>query len=70
MARLFWGEKKCKRADVVQLLERFEQGLKESEMAEILDWDRRTVNNYLRELQEENRVYKDGRLWFTDDDAA
>jgi len=67
MARLFWGEKKCKRGDVVRLLERFEQGLTESEVAEILAWDRRTVNNYLRELEVELRVYKEGRLWFADE---
>jgi DNA-binding NarL/FixJ family response regulator len=67
MARLFWGEKDCKRDDLLRLLERFEQGLKESEVAEILGWERRTVNNYLRELEMELRVYKEGRLWFADE---
>jgi predicted transcriptional regulator len=67
MARLFWGEKDCKRSDLLKLLERFEYGLKESEVADILRWDRRTVNNYLRELEAEMRVYKEGRLWFADE---
>lgn len=67
MARLFGGEKDCKREDVVQVLERFEQGLREMEVADILGWDRRTVNNYLRELEAENQVYKEGRLWFADE---
>ncbi len=67
MARLFWGEKGCKRSDLLELLERFEYGLRESEVAEILGWDRRTVNNYLRELAAETRVYREGRLWFADE---
>ena len=67
MARLFWGEKDCKRGDLLELLERFEYGLKESEVADILRWDRRTVNNYLHELETELRVYKEGRLWFADE---
>ncbi len=67
MARLFCGEKKCKREDVRQVLERFAQGLKESEVAEILGWDRRTVNNYLRELEAENQVDKEGRFWYADE---
>lgn len=69
MARLFWGEKDCKREDVIETLERHENGLKESEVAEILGWDRRTVNNYLHELEAENQVYKEGQLWFPDESA-
>lgn len=64
MARLFAGEKKCKLGDVLRLLRRHNWGLRESEVAEILQWNRRTVNNYLRDLQAQKRVYKEGRLWF------
>ncbi len=64
MARLFRGEKVCKREDLIAVLERFEQELTESEVADLLHWGRRTVNNYLRELAAEHQVYKEGRLWF------
>jgi hypothetical protein len=64
MARLFIGERECKRADLVELLERFQNGLKETEIAETLGWERRTVNNYLHDLERAQRVFKDGQLWF------
>jgi DNA-binding IclR family transcriptional regulator len=67
MARLFAGEKDCKSDDVIQLLKRHENGLKEAELAEMLTWERRTVNNYLRTLQEQGLTYKEGRLWFAEE---
>jgi len=67
MARLFSGEKKWKRQDILRALQCFEQGLTESEIAEILRWDRRTVNNYLRELENNEQVYKEGRMWFSEE---
>jgi len=67
MARLFSGEKKWKRQDILRALRCFEQGLTESEIAEILRWDRRTVNNYLRELENNEQVYKEGRMWFSEE---
>jgi DNA-binding IclR family transcriptional regulator len=42
-------------------------GLRESEMASELGWQRRTVNNYLRALKRRGIVYKEGRDWFIDD---
>jgi CRISPR-associated endonuclease/helicase Cas3 len=39
-------------------------GLSEAELAEMLQIERRTLNNYLRELENEGKVYKEGRLWF------
>lgn len=67
MARLFGGEKNWKRQDVLRALQRFELGLTESEIAELLRWDRRTVNNYLRELKAAQQVYKEGRMWFKEE---
>jgi DNA-binding IclR family transcriptional regulator len=67
MARLFAGEKDCKSDDVLRVLRSHELGLRESELAEFLEWDRRTVNNYLRDLQSQDRIHKDGRLWFADE---
>ena len=67
MARLFAGEKDCKADDVLQLLQAHDFGLRESEVAEILRWDRRTVNNYLRELEAQEQIHKEGRLWIADE---
>ncbi len=39
-------------------------GIKESEIADELGMERRTVNNYLRELVIEGRIIKDKRLWY------
>jgi hypothetical protein len=36
-------------------------------MANELGWQRRTVNNYLRTLQQRGLAYKEGRDWFIDD---
>jgi DNA-binding NarL/FixJ family response regulator len=67
MARLFAGEKNCKTDDLQQLLERYRNGLSEAEIAEMLAWERRTVNNYLRKLEKTEQVYKEGRLWFIEE---
>jgi len=67
MARLFAGEKQCKSADVVRLLQSHENGLRESEIAEMLRWDRRTVNNYLRELKAHRRTCREGRQWYAEE---
>ncbi|MEW5718611.1 MAG: hypothetical protein AB1817_08300 [Chloroflexota bacterium] len=67
MARLFAGEKDCKSDDVLGALQSHDFGLRESELAELLEWDRRTVNNYLRELQAQEQAHKEGRLWFADE---
>jgi DNA-binding IclR family transcriptional regulator len=67
MARLFAGEKDCKSDDVLRALQSHDFGLREGELAELLEWDRRTVNNYLHDLKAQDRVYKDGRLWFADE---
>ncbi|RMD57321.1 CRISPR-associated endonuclease Cas3'', partial [Candidatus Parcubacteria bacterium] len=39
-------------------------GIREAEIADELRMERRTVNNYLRELEIEGRIIKDGRLWY------
>ncbi|RMG91348.1 MAG: CRISPR-associated endonuclease Cas3'', partial [Chloroflexi bacterium] len=45
-------------------------GLREVEIAEILRLERRTVNNYLKELEYEGKIYKDGHLWHASPAAA
>jgi len=67
MARLRQGAKSIREYKVQYLLRRYEFGLSESEIAQELDWQRRTANNYLRELAQREIVYKEGRLWFVDD---
>ena len=62
MARLFVGGKKYKLGTVWRLL-RGCNGLRESEASEILRWERRTTNNYLRELKTKGNAYKEGRNW-------
>ncbi len=67
MARLRQGAKSIKERRVQYLLQRYEFGLSEFEIAQELDWHRRTVNNYLRELAQRELIYKEGRFWFVDD---
>ena len=67
MARLRKGEKSRRERQVQYLLRWCEFGLRESEIACELGWQRRTVNNYLRELEQRELAYKEGRCWFADD---
>lgn len=39
-------------------------GIREVEISEILKIERKTVNNYLRELKTSGRIYKTGYNWF------
>ena len=67
MARLFGGEKEHNSNLVLQLLQRCFNGLRESEIAQELGWDRRTTNNYLRELRDQGRIYKEGQAWHSEE---
>ena len=67
MARLFSGEKSDKSNQVLRLLRRCFNGLREIDIAQELGWDRRTTNNYLRELRKEGRIHKEGRDWHLGD---
>ncbi len=53
---------------LVSTLRRCPDGMTESDLSRELGFDRRTVNNYLRELERNGRLYKDGVLWFVDRD--
>jgi CRISPR-associated endonuclease/helicase Cas3 len=46
------------------LLMRNARGLTEGEIADEVNIDRRTVNNYLRDLDYQGKAYKDGIYWF------
>jgi len=64
MARLADGEKEQITNNIQNLLQRSYNGIRESEIADITEMDRRRVNNYLRELQENEKAYKDGWEWY------
>ncbi|MDQ7034321.1 MAG: WYL domain-containing protein [Anaerolineae bacterium] len=52
---------------VILLLQRQMDGLKELEIAKELHIERRVANNYLRDLENRGQVYKDGKLWYIND---
>jgi DNA-binding NarL/FixJ family response regulator len=65
MARLQKGEHKDKENMLHRLLKRLRWGVRESEIAEELGWQRRTVNNYLRQLKKDEKAHQEGRSWFS-----
>jgi hypothetical protein len=65
MARLAKGEKEKRLGLVARLLRRCGLGLYEQEVAEELGWERRTANNYLRELDKQEKAHKHGRKWYS-----
>ena len=64
MARLQKGEREDKENVLHRLLRRLRWGLRESEVAEELGWNRRTANNYLRKLERDEKAEREGRSWF------
>lgn len=49
---------------VLLLIKKHNDGIRESEISEILNLQRRSVNNYLTTIEQEGRIYKEGVLWF------
>lgn len=68
MARLREGEKSSKENLIQRLLYEHLFGIREAEIADELGWDRRTVNNYLRELKAQGFAYKEGQDWFVEEE--
>ena len=64
MARLRDGEKNERKGLLANIIRYCGLGLTEAEIAEETGLDRRTVNNYLRELDEDGHAHKKGRKWF------
>ena len=67
MARLRRGGKSQNEEKVQGGLWRHVFGIRESELADELGWDRRTLNNYLRGLERQGKAHKDGRTWHADE---
>ena len=65
MARLQKGEREDKENVLHRLLRRLRFGVREAEIAEELGWQRRTVNNYLHQLEKNEKVEREGRSWFS-----
>lgn len=64
MARLPKGGKQKNLNRLTHLLNRCRLGLSEQEVAEEMGWQRRRTNNYLRELDEQEKAHRDGRKWY------
>lgn len=67
MANLAEDTRRQRLERIYFLLQRHESGLAESEIAEKLGFGTRTTHNYLRQLEFENKISKDGKLWFAHD---
>lgn len=63
MARLMLGQRDDRQHAIFYKVV-MGNGILESEIASDLNLDRRTVNNYLRRLKHESKVYKDGWYWY------
>lgn len=64
MARLRKGEKEKRKRLIASLIRYCGLGLSEKEIAEETGLDRRTVNNYLHELDEDGEAHKKNRKWW------
>jgi predicted DNA-binding transcriptional regulator YafY len=64
MPRISENTKRDRLERVDRLLQRSE-GLTEDEIAQTLNFERRTTNNYLRELEVIGKACKEGPLWFS-----
>lgn len=64
MPRLQDGEYDERKNKVWRVLWGMVFGARESDVADDLGWGRRTVNNYLRDLEDDDKAYKEGRSWF------
>lgn len=69
MPRISEESKQRNKEQVLMLIHRH-QGLREAEIADLLPIERRTLNNYLNELEREGKVYKDGLNWLATDNAG
>lgn len=68
MARIS-DDDKAARKERIRLLVRRENGIRESGIVTQVGFGQRTVNNYLRELEYEGKIFKKGVLWYEQDFA-
>ncbi len=63
MARTTDETKQGRKERVWLYVQRHPHGITETEIAEFCGFDRRSINNYLRELETEGKLFKDKTLW-------
>lgn len=63
MARISNDSKHARKERVWLCVKRHPHGITELEIANYAGMERRTVNNYLTELETEGKIYKDSTLW-------
>lgn len=64
MPRIDDEDKRQRLERIYLLLARNARGVTEAEIADEIHLERRTVNNYLRELEFQGKAFKDGLYWF------
>jgi len=64
MARLIVGKKEEMLHSIYTMITHHQQGVREREIADHVELERRSVNNYLRELEAAGKIYKEGWEWF------
>lgn len=69
MPRISEEDKKRGKEQVLMFVKRH-HGLREVEIADMLNIHRRTINNYLNEMEPEGKVYKDGLYWHATENAG
>lgn len=69
MPRIPEQDKMRSKEQMLMLLKRY-HGLREAEISALLNIHRRTVNNYLNELEHEAKVYKDGLNWHAEENSG
>lgn len=60
-------EDKARKKEIVWSIVQRHNGISETEISAEINVQQRTVNNYLRELDDEAKIYKEGILWFASD---
>ncbi len=64
MARLRDGDKQDHTNRIHRIVRGHALGLTEAELARMVGMERRRLNNYLRSLAAQDKVYREGRLWY------
>lgn len=64
MPRIPADDKSRRKERIRLMLERQQQGMTEQEIANAMQFERRTINNYLNEMERQGEIYKEGTHWF------
>ena len=63
MARITNDDKQDVASKILLVIAEHKDGIRESELSELIGIERRTIHNYLKRLQATGRVRKDGCNW-------